>query len=204
MRTTSLLPLTLALAGVHAFSIIAPRASQVQGFDISNWQPTFDFDAAYQSGARFCMIKATEGDDYINKYFSSHYTGATKAGIIRGGYHFAWPISSASEQADFFLAHGGGWTSDGRTLPGMLDLESTSGKPKCWGLTTNQMVAWIMEFSDRYHSKTKRYLMLYFNPSWWKECTGDSTAFKDTNPLVLARWASSVGSIPGGWKTHTI
>jgi GH25 family lysozyme M1 (1,4-beta-N-acetylmuramidase) len=142
-----LLPLAIPFGRAYA-STLTPRAGQVQGFDISNWQTTFDFQGAYNSGARFCMIKATEGDDYIDKYFSSHYTGATQAGIVRGGYHFAWPISPASQQADFFLAHGGGWTSDGRTLPGMLDLESTSGHPKCWGLTTSEMVAWIKEVRD--------------------------------------------------------
>ena len=46
--------------------------------------------------------------------------------------------------------------------------------------------------------------MIYTNPSWWRECTGDSTAFRDTNPLVLARWASAVGAIPGGWAAQTI
>lgn len=29
----------------------------VQGFDISNYQPNVDFAAAYNSGARFVMIK---------------------------------------------------------------------------------------------------------------------------------------------------
>ena len=45
---------------------------------------------------------------YINPDFSSQYTGATNAGLIRGGYHFARPdISSGATQANYFLAHGG-------------------------------------------------------------------------------------------------
>ena len=40
--------------------------------------------------------------------FSANYIGATNAGIIRGGYHFAHPdISSGATQANYFLAHGG-------------------------------------------------------------------------------------------------
>jgi len=46
--------------------------------------------------------------------------------------------------------------------------------------------------------------MLYTNRSWWNDCTGDSKAFKSTNPLVLARWGDSVGTIPGGWASQTI
>ena len=51
-------------------------------------------------------------------YSLDHYTGATNAGFIRGGYHFAHGDESASDQADFFVDKGGGWTADGITLPG--------------------------------------------------------------------------------------
>jgi GH25 family lysozyme M1 (1,4-beta-N-acetylmuramidase) len=86
----------------------------------------------------------------------------------------------------------------------MLDLEAIPENPTCWDLSPADMVAWIKSFSDQYHDKTGRYPMLYTNPSWWMECTGDSEAFVDTNPLVLARYSSSVGEIPGGWPYQTI
>lgn len=64
---------------------------------------------------------------YIDPEFSNNYVAATNAGIIRGGYHFAHPdASSGATQAQYFLAHGGGWSSDGITLPGALDIECTS------------------------------------------------------------------------------
>ncbi len=86
----------------------------------------------------------------------------------------------------------------------MLDLEDESDHGHCWGLSASEMVAWIRSFSNEYHTKTTRYPMLYTNPSWWKECTGDSSAFKDTNPLVLAHYSKSVGPSPGGWPYQTI
>ena len=149
-------------------------------------------------------MQATEGTTYIDPSFSSHYTGATNAGFIRGGYHFAHPgATTGAAQADYFIAHGGGWSADGITLPGMLDLESEGSSGECWGLSATAMVAWIKAFSDRYHSRMGVYPMLYTNPSWWKDCTGNSNAF-NTNPLVLAHYASSVGTIPGGWAYQTI
>lgn len=61
---------------------------------------------------------------FISSSFSSQYVGATNAGLIRGGYHFARPdVSSGAAQAKYFLAHGGGWSADGITLPGALDIE---------------------------------------------------------------------------------
>ncbi|KAI0396036.1 glycoside hydrolase family 25 protein [Xylariaceae sp. FL0594] len=170
----------------------------VYGFDISSYQPSVNFAGAYASGARFVIIKATEGLSYIDKYFSSHYTGATNAGFIRGGYHYAhMDISSGAAQADYFLAHGGGWTSDGITLPGMLDLEGSCV------LSAAGAVNWIADFSNRYHSRTGVYPLLYTNPSWWAECTGNSNAFVNTNPLVLAHYSSSAGTPPGGWPFYS-
>ncbi|KAL7620006.1 hypothetical protein AAE478_010555 [Parahypoxylon ruwenzoriense] len=172
----------------------------VPGFDISHYQSSVNFAAAYSSGARFVIIKATEGTSYKDPAFSSHYTGATNAGFIRGGYHFARPASSSGAvQANYFLANGGGWSGDGITLPGMLDLEGD-----CAGFSTSGMVSWIKDFSDTYHSKTGRYPLLYTNPSWWSTCTGGSSAFVNTNPLVLARYSSSAGTPPGGWPYYTI
>ncbi|OAF60557.1 hypothetical protein VC83_03576 [Pseudogymnoascus destructans] len=74
--------------------------------------------------------------------FSSQYVGATNAGFIRGGYHFAQPGSSTgAAQANYFLAHGGGWSKDGITLPGMLDIEYNPSGATCYGLSAASIVA---------------------------------------------------------------
>jgi GH25 family lysozyme M1 (1,4-beta-N-acetylmuramidase) len=66
---------------------------------------------------------------FKGKTFSTHYNGVTKAGLIRGGYHFAdTESSSGAAQANFFLQNGGGLSGDGITLPGMLDLESSASR----------------------------------------------------------------------------
>lgn len=80
----------------------------------------------------------------------------------------------------------------------MLDLEGDCA------LSASATVSWIQDFSDTYHASTGRYPLLYTNPSWWQSCTGDSSAFVDTNPLVLARYSSSAGTPPGGWPYYTI
>ncbi|KZF21457.1 glycoside hydrolase family 25 protein [Xylona heveae TC161] len=194
-----------ALLSTTRAAPLEERASTVQGFDISSYQGTVNFAGAYDSGARFVIIKATEGTTYIDSEFSSHYTGATNAGFIRGGYHFAHPDSSSgATQADFFLAHGGGWSDDGITLPGMLDIEYNPSGATCYGLSQSSMVSWIQDFVNTYHSKTSRYPLIYSTDDWWSTCTGNSAAFHTTSPLVLARYASSPGTIPGSWPYQTI
>ncbi|PTU23713.1 hypothetical protein P175DRAFT_0505514 [Aspergillus ochraceoroseus IBT 24754] len=166
----------------------------VQGFDISHYQPSVNYAGAYSSGARFVMIKATEGTTYIDPSFSTHYGGATSAGLIRGGYHFATPdTSSGSAQATYFLAHGGGWSGDGITLPGMLDMEYNPYGSTCYGLSASSMVSWVSEFGETYKARTGRYPMIYTTDDWWNTCTGNSAHFSDY-PLVLARY------IPASWE----
>ena len=148
--------------------------------------------------------QATEGTDYIDSTFSSHYTGATNAGFIRGGYHFAHPDSSSgATQAKYFIAHGGGWSGDGITLPGMLDIEYNPSGATCYGLSASAMVSWISDFVNTYHASEGVYPLIYTTNDWWTTCTGDSTAFSSTCPLVLARYGSSPGTIPGNWGYQT-
>ncbi|KAL8919743.1 MAG: hypothetical protein Q9208_006609 [Pyrenodesmia sp. 3 TL-2023] len=207
-----LLP-TLAAVSIYqvlAFALPASspieKRATVQGFDISHYQANVNYRGAYNSGARFVIIKATEGTTYIDPAFSTHYTGATSAGLIRGGYHFARPASSSgATQANFFLAHGGGWSGDGRTLPGMLDIEYNPSGATCYGLSQTAMVNWISAFVNTYHSKTTRWPMIYSTNDWWTTCTGNSAAFHTTCPLVLARYSTAgPGTIPGGWPYQTI
>ncbi|KAH8703118.1 glycoside hydrolase family 25 protein [Talaromyces proteolyticus] len=186
-------------------ALLGVASASVQGFDISNYQGNIDWSGAYNSGARFVIIKATEGTDYIDSGFNSHYTGATNAGFIRGGYHFAHPDSSSgADQANYFLAHGGGWSADGITLPGMLDIEYAPSGNECYGLSASDMVSWITDFVNTYESATGRYPMIYSTNDWWSTCTGNSDAFSSNSPLVLADYNSSPGTIPGGWPYQTI
>ena len=180
------------------------RATKPKGIDVSAYQPSVNWKTAKANGVSFAYIKATEGIHYTNPKFSSQYTGATNAQIVRGGYHFARPdVSSGAAQAKYFLAHGGGWSKDGKTLPGALDIEYNPYGSTCYGKSAAAMVSWIKDFSNTYHSATKRYPVIYTTTDWWKSCTGNSAAFGSTNPLWIARYASSVGPLPAGWGFQT-
>lgn len=113
--------------------------------------------------------------------------------FIRGGYHYADGTVSASDQVTYFIQNGGGWTDDGKTLPGMLDLEGD-----CIS------VSWIQEFSDGYQSSIGRYPVLYSSPSWWQSCTGNTDAFVSTNPLMMACYDSTPCTPQGDWPEYTI
>lgn len=188
------------------FSTLAIATSaKLLGQDVSHYQGNLNWDSQKKAGSEFAYIKATEGTSYVDSSFSANYKGTHDAGIIRGAYHFAQPAASSGKtQAEYFLKHGGGWSGDGKTLPGALDLEFNPSGNTCYGLSPKKMVDWIQEFSDTYHSKTGRYPVIYTTASWWNQCTGGSKKFGKNNPLWVARYANAVGSLPAGWDTHSI
>ncbi|HEX2392657.1 MAG TPA: GH25 family lysozyme [Solirubrobacterales bacterium] len=193
--------------GVEEFPGIAPAAVQTPGLDVSHWEGTIDWATVGLLGARFAYIKATEGTAYRDPSFSTNYLQAYSQGIIRGAYHYARPDNSGgAAQADYFATHGGGWSADGLTLPGALDIEwgSATQGGDCYGLSQSAMVAWIRAFSMEYRARTTRWPVIYTSTRWWTECTGNRGAFSSTNPLWVARRSSTVGVLPYNWSYQTI
>ncbi|MDJ0342525.1 lysozyme [Streptomyces sp. H10-C2] len=192
-------------SGSATGNVITPLVTQTPGMDVSGYQGNVDWSAAWSNGGRFAYIKATEGTSYTNPYFAQQYNGSYNVGMIRGSYHFALPnVSSGATQADYFVNHGGGWSGDGKTLPGALDIEYNPYGATCYGLSAGGMVNWIASFSNQYAARTGRYPTIYTSTNWWSSCTGNSGAFAGNNPLWIARYSTSVGTLPAGWGFHTI
>ncbi|KAJ4296258.1 hypothetical protein N0V90_006303 [Kalmusia sp. IMI 367209] len=174
----------------------------IQGLDISHYQNNPNLTEAHTVGISFVYIKATEGATYTDPKFSTHYTAATEAGFMRGGYHIARPdLSDGPSQAKFFLANGGGWTADHKTLPGLLSIGLDSD---CAGLTPKAMNEWIKGWVEEYEGATKRSPVIGTRNEWWVQCTGNTAEFNEKSALLLANWGDSVGMIPGGWQFATI
>ncbi len=219
---------TVAPGGVSAQSLSTsaaakasgPPPGRVQGFDISAWQPSVNFLQTYRNGARFVYVKATEGTSYVSSTYKQQYATAKQRNLIRGGYVYAQPSqASGAATANYFFAHGGQWSKDGKTLPPLLDIEyGSAAQGTCYGLSWGQMRNWIKDFSNTVYKKVHRYPAIYTTTDWWKRCTNNSNQFSKnalfvalypvhdfTTPGTLGRswskwtfwqWASS-GTLPG-------
>lgn len=194
------------LAGIPAAPPAAAGGAP-HGHDVSSHQKNVNWSKARADGARFVYVKATESTTYRNPHFDKQYSGAGKAGLLRGAYHFAVPNkSSGTAQARYFLNHGGNWKGGGWTLPPALDIEHNpySKKHKCYGVSKKKMVAWIWAFSDEVKRQTGRRPVIYTTTKWWNTCTGRNTGFAQSHPLWLASWHSSPGPLPAGWSFLSI
>jgi GH25 family lysozyme M1 (1,4-beta-N-acetylmuramidase) len=179
-------------------------AASVEGVDVSGHQGNVDWAALWNSGVRFAYVKATEGNYYRNPYFPQQYNGSYNIGMIRGAYHFATPHdSSGANQANYFVDHGGGWSRDGKTLPGVLDIEYNPYGATCYGKSQAAMVSWIRDFTTTYKARTGRDAVIYTTTNWWTQCTGNNSSFGSTNPLWIARYNTTPGTLPAGWGFYT-
>jgi GH25 family lysozyme M1 (1,4-beta-N-acetylmuramidase) len=184
--------------------VITPLVTQTPGMDVSSYQGSVNWATAWANGGKFAYVKATEGTTYTNPDFAQQYNGSFNVGMIRGAYHFALPDrSSGATQGNYLVDHGGGWSADGKTLPPAIDLEYNPYGADCYGLSQSAMVAWIHDIANTVKSRTGRDATFYTSTSWWTECTGNNSGFA-ANPLWVARYSTSVGTLPASWSVQTI
>jgi GH25 family lysozyme M1 (1,4-beta-N-acetylmuramidase) len=190
-------------AGATSPQAITPAVAGLPGIDVSSYQGDITWSSVAPN-VDFVYTKATEGTYYTNPDFSNQYEGPYDYGVIRGSYHFGIPNnSSGAAQADYFVAHGGGWSGDGLTLPGALDIEYNPYGAECYGLSAASMTSWIWDFVNEYAYKTGVYPVIYSTYDWWSTCTGNASGFQNYDPFWIARYASSAGTLPAGYSYYT-
>lgn len=77
-------------------------AIKMNGIDISAWQGDAGIDLS-KIAYDFCIVKATEGTDYKNRYFTAHCDKVLNRKKLLGVYHYA-NGGDPQKEADSFLA----------------------------------------------------------------------------------------------------
>jgi len=202
----SLAPHAAASVSKNAVPLLKASSSDpLYGLDVSSYQGDVDWSAVASDGAAFAYIKATEGSYYTNPYFAQQYDGSYDVGLVRGAYAFAIPnYSSGATQADYLADNGGAWSADGKTLPAALDIEyNPYSGGECFGLSQSAMRTWISDFVDEYHSRTTRWPVVYSTYDWWNTCTGNWSGLAANDPLWIACYCSTAGTLPAGYSFYT-
>lgn len=100
------------------------------GIDVSSWQRDVDWWAVANAGRSFAFIKATEGDGYVNPYFTDAWKQAKLAGLVRGAYLYAQPdLASPVDHVTLFEQTVGALEAGDMIV---LDLEEGHGNLLRW------------------------------------------------------------------------
>jgi len=176
-RKSSILRAVIVAAGIVVTAIIGatfssavsatPASALLRGIDVASWQHAgttgstcgrpIDWQQVKNSGISFAYAKSTEATYYTNPCFAQDWAGIASVGLLRGSYHYAkpaLPISTAVDQARFFVSRAGSMTGP-LDLPGMLDLEETGG------LNATQLSDWTRAFLNEVTVLTGKKPVLY-------------------------------------------
>ena len=172
-----------------------PEEYDIHGLDISHHQGVIDWGKlrnamVAKNPVRFVIIKATEGADHVDERFKSNFYQALDHGFIRGAYHYWSNLSTAREQAYFFLDH---VKLENGDLPPVLDVET---KPEDMSDEEFQqeVLAWLHIVEDKYHTKP----IIYTNYKF-KEAYLSGPRFDDY-PYWIAHYYVPEVQYKGKWK----
>ena len=135
--------------------ILAQMAGyKMQGLDISHHQEKVNWtrvDPKY----KFIILKATEGQNFLDTDFLYNWNNARLNGFVVGAYHFFTMTSSGAAQADFYISK----VSDSdKTLPPIIDLEISTKKYKKKDVMKN-----LEEMVDKLEKHYKKRVIFYVN-----------------------------------------
>ena len=122
---SGLLVVTAVIGAISWFRLVPGyrpdlKPGERYGIDVSNHQGRIDWPEVAGDHVSYAYLKATEGDDFVDKRFTENWSGAASAGLTRGAYHFFTLCSSGAAQAANFLRV---LPNDPDALPPAVDLE---------------------------------------------------------------------------------
>lgn len=178
----------------------------IQGIDVSHHQGSVDYAKVTASGMRFAIVKATEGQNYVDPRFRENWDKLVALGhetIYRGAYHFARPSSTGgasdgeAEAKDFCAAlKSAGHFSEG-ALPPAIDFEEYSNS------NANDNIPWISAFVHVVESELGRFPMIYTGANVWNYEVGNTDAFIHL-PLWQVAYSNTASQPPKmPWPTWT-
>ncbi|MBZ4036595.1 glycoside hydrolase family 25 protein [Flavobacterium sp. 17A] len=112
------------LSDVRNIRVLENHKGKVIGIDVSEFQGKVDWEEVEildeKYPVQFVFIRATAGNDRVDRQFKRNWEGAKENKIMRGAYHYYRPNENSIEQADLFIKTVKLRKGD---LPPVLDIE---------------------------------------------------------------------------------
>lgn len=112
------------LSDVRNIKVLENHKGKVIGIDVSEFQGKVQWDEVEvleeKYPVQFVFVRATAGNDRVDRQFKKNWEGAKEHKIIRGAYHYYRPNENSIEQANLFIKTVKLQKGD---LPPVLDIE---------------------------------------------------------------------------------
>lgn len=178
--------MTSTLASSRGTVDVLTATYPVGGIDVSHYQNTITWSSVASDGIDFAILKATEGQTYVDPTFAYNDSQAQLSGIPVGAYH-VWgkPNKSTDEarlEADHFVSVVHPTVGD---VPPVLDMEMNRIPS---GTTQSTLMAWARAWLNRVEVKTGVRPMVYGSQYLFQTILGNSTWFADNGFALWFAW----------------
>ena len=190
--------MTSTLASSKGTVDVLSATYPVTGIDVSHYQHTITWSSVASDGIDFAILKATEGQTYVDPTFAYNDSQAQLSGIPVGAYH-VWgspnkSTDEAKKEADHFVktVH----PTVGDVLP-VLDMEMNRIPD---GTTQATLMAWSRAWLKRVEATTGVRPMVYGSQYLFQTILGNSTWFADNGFSLWFAWPRS--PLPTSMPAH--
>lgn len=176
------------------------KSTPIHGIDISSYQEAKNWKKVSES-QDFVIIKATEGQNFVDKKLNEHFTNAMNNNMIVGLYHFSTPNKNNPNDAileakDFAKTIK---TLQGWRLKPVLDIEQNKT-----AMTKEQIKTYITEFNKVINDEFGCDIILYSYSSFLKSNLPKDHGLGNMS-LWLAHYTDSQKpTIPQGWDNYSL
>lgn len=134
--------------------------TNLMGIDVSHYQGTINWKEVAAAGVKYAIIKATDGNRFVDPKLSVNASGAIAAGIPIAFYHYARPDrgNTPEVEAAHFAKHIKPFKT---TFPNVLDVEGDAA-----ALGAAKLTDWCVKFLKELQRLTGRDVMLYTGASF--------------------------------------
>ena len=169
----------------------AVHVQEMNGIDISHFQGLVDWNQLQDQSIQFVIIKASQGNHYIDKHYQSNWKKSQSTTLWRGAYHYLDPEYSGISQALHFIKTTQG--NFGEFAP-VVDLEAFEDKK------VEDVIGVLAEYLAIIEQKTGCLAIIYTSPNFWRQLDDHDYG---RHALWLADYAEKP-QIPNGWKTWSM
>jgi lysozyme len=179
-------------------------APSLQGIDVSSNQGSIDWNVVAGSNLSFAFLRATIGAHTADGQFSGNWARIRGTGMIRGAYHFFWPLASASDQADNYIE------TVGRLMPGdlppALDIEESYLKANpeqdVWmTIAPDNRLPMILNWLTRVEHAESIKPIIYSRKNYLLSLLGNGLEELASYPLWIAHYTTDPQpEIPSTWR----
>lgn len=184
---------------------MAPRTPILQGIDVSSNQGTINWGPVSKENLSFAYLRATIGAHSADAQFPGNWLRIRGTQLMRGAYHFFWPLADPADQADNYLQ-----TVDmimPGDLPPALDIEESylmaNPEQDVWmTIARDNRLPMILNWLTRVEHELSIKPIIYSRQNYLVTLLGNGLGELAGYPLWIAQYTTAAQPvIPPVWNT---